>query len=70
MARLYFGGREGRISTRLTRVRWGIESTAMTMVATSAGAIFHSEGLLAERGEKSVSTLPGMMVVTRMFSLR
>ena len=36
----YFGGMEGRISTRLTVVRSGIRSTEITTSATSSGAIF------------------------------
>jgi hypothetical protein len=69
----YFAGRDGRISTLLTMVRAGIRKTMDTASATSSGAIIQL--VLAARGfpgvpENSVSTLPGMMELTRTLSWR
>ena len=64
------GGRDGLISTRLTSVRSGIVSTANTISATSSGAIFQDPSVPLDLGENSVSTLPGIIVVTRIPSCR
>src|ERR1017187_1313730 len=69
----HFAGRDGRISTRLTMVRDGMRNTMDTASATSSGAIIQL--VSADLGfpgvpENSVSTLPGMMELTRTLSWR
>src|ERR1017187_3256674 len=54
----YLGGLSGRISTRLTNVRWGNATSVTTTSAISSGAIFQAA---AAPDENRVSTLPGMM---------
>src|ERR1035441_5137907 len=69
----HLAGRDGRISTRLTMVRAGIRNTMDTASATSSGAIIQLVSVdLGFPGvpEKSVSTLPGMMELTRTLSWR
>ena len=69
----HLAGRDGRISTRLTMVRTGIRNTMDTASAMSSGAIIQE--VPPARGfsgvpENSVSTLPGMMELTRTLSWR
>ena len=68
----YFLGREGRISRLLIMVRAGMRNTRATASATSSGAIIQLVSPERSDGppENFVSTLPGMMVLTRMLSWR
>src|SRR5688572_16523787 len=58
--RYFFGGIDGRISTRLERLRCSCDTTSTTTCATSSGRSFHS--LFGSAGPmKSVLTDPGLM---------
>ena len=56
----FFGGFDGRISTRLGRLRWSCDTRSTTTCATSSGRSFHSFcGSACPM--KSVFTEPGLM---------
>ena len=56
----FFGGLDGRISTRLGRLRWSCDTRSTTTCATSSGRSFHSlSGSACPM--KSVFTDPGLM---------
>src|SRR3990170_1495404 len=67
---LFFGGFEGRISTRLGRLRAGGARRSITTSATSSGASFQSDPPAPVLRPNSVATEPGWTQLTLMSSYR
>src|SRR5690606_5248214 len=65
-----FPGRDGRISSRLGRLRAGCFNRPITASATSSGDSFQESSPPRARFEKPVATDPGSTTLTRMPSPR